>query len=146
MDGPTGAAYREKEAAEKEARRRAREAAQAAAEEERALNAPLGADDGDEDYELRLLREARLKQIKDSHREKIDNLSRGHGQYRNITQDEFLAEVTSSQRVICHFYHNDFPRCAIYDHHLSKLAARHVETKFIKIDAAKTPFFVEKVK
>jgi hypothetical protein len=34
---------------------------------------------------------------------------------REITQDEFLPEVTSSKKVICHFYHNDFQRCKIMD-------------------------------
>ena len=31
------------------------------------------------------------------------------------------------------------------DHHLAKLAQRHVESKFVKINAAKAPFFVEKL-
>eukprot|EP01031_Cornospumella_fuschlensis_P042105 gene42105-51411_t len=31
------------------------------------------------------------------------------------------------------------------DHHLAKLAARHIETKFIKINAEKAPFFVNKL-
>lgn len=87
----------------------------------------------------------RLKQLKSEQQQKLENLGKGHGQYRDITQDEFLNEVTSSTRVICHFYHKDFPRCVIIDHHIQKLAPRHIETKFIKIDAAKTPFFVEKV-
>lgn len=77
--------------------------------------------------------------------EKAENLGKGHGQYREINQDEFLAEVTSSQRVICHFYHRDFQRCTIMDHHIAKLAPRHIETKFIKINAEKAPFFVNKL-
>lgn len=35
--------------------------------------------DGDEDYELRLLREQRLKQIKEAHKQKIENIGKGHG-------------------------------------------------------------------
>lgn len=31
-------------------------------------------------------------------------------QYRDITQDEFLPEVTSSEKVVVHFYHKDFQR------------------------------------
>jgi len=60
-------------------------------------------------------------------------------------QDEFLAEVTGSTKVICHFYHRDFSRSTIMDHHLQRLAQRHIETKFIKINAEKAPFFVEKL-
>ena len=33
-------------------------------------------------------------------------------QYREIVQDEFLPEVTSSIKVIVHFYHKDFQRWA----------------------------------
>lgn len=31
-------------------------------------------------------------------------------QYREIMQDEFLPEVTSSEKVVVHFYHKDFQR------------------------------------
>lgn len=40
----------------------------------------LDEDNGDdEDYELRLIREQRLKQIKNSHLEKVQNIGKGHG-------------------------------------------------------------------
>lgn len=103
-------------------------------------------DDGEEDNELRMIREQRMKQMRKQHNEKIENLGKGHGQYREIVQDQFLTEMTSSDRVICHFYHRDFTRCTIMDHHLQKLVGRHVETKFVKINADKTPFFVDKLK
>jgi thiol-disulfide isomerase/thioredoxin len=105
-----------------------------------------GEEEDDADYELRMLRDARLKEMKKTHKEKVENIGKGHGQYREIAQDEFLAEVTGSARVICHFYHNDFPRCKIMDHHIQKLVGRHIETKFVKINAEKAPFFVEKVR
>lgn len=35
---------------------------------------------------------------------------RFRSQYRDIVQDEFLPEVTSSEKVIVHFYHKDFAR------------------------------------
>jgi hypothetical protein len=34
---------------------------------------------------------------------------------REITQDEFLPEVTGSKKVICHFYSPEFMRCKIMD-------------------------------
>jgi hypothetical protein len=153
VDGPTGAHYREKDAAAHATKKQAKQEKQQrlAAEEEAAAEAELenrlqGDEEEDADYELRMLRDARLREIKKSHQEKFENLGKGHGQYREITQDEFLAEVTSSARVICHFYHNDFPRCKIMDHHLQRIVGRHIETKFIKLNAEKAPFFVEKVK
>jgi hypothetical protein len=101
--------------------------------------------DDDEDYELRQIREQRMKKLQAAQREKIEHLGKGHGQYREIAQDEFLAEVTGSLRVICHFYHRDFPRCEIMHSHLHKLASRHIEAKFVKINAEKAPFFVNKL-
>lgn len=118
-------------------------------ENERKLNERLDNDDVDDyiddDLELRLLRDKRLKEIRAREVERLDNLSKGHGEYREIVEDEFLNEVTGSERVVCHFYHRDFERCKIMDHHLTKLSEKHVETKFIKLNAEKAPFFVNKL-
>ena len=52
------------------------------------VNSQQGGDDDDEieedngddeDYELRLISEQRLKQIKNSHLEKVQNIGKGHG-------------------------------------------------------------------
>lgn len=159
---PTGTAYKEKQAEETKrkqaakAKRIADEGAEGGEDRREDRENRLQQEDGDEgdqdggdadeDVELRELREARLRQIRQAQRDKIENVGKGHGQYREIVQDEFLAEVCSSDRVVCHFYHRDFPKCLIMDYHIQRLVARHLETKFIKIDAAKTPFFVEKLK
>lgn len=151
VTGPSGSAYKEKDAREMAAKKKAKEAKKAAAEADAAGKnaAPLDSDaedEGDEDdYELRQIRDQRLRQIKAQQMQKLENISKGHGQYREIVQDEFLTEMTNSTRVICHFYHGDFPRCEIMNHHLNKLAPRHIETKFVKINADKAPFFIEKV-
>jgi len=102
-------------------------------------------EDYDEDPELKRIRESRLAQIKAEHQEQMMNRVRGHGTYREVSQDEFLPEVTGSPKVICHFYHKDFERCKIMDQHLEILAPRHFEAKFIKINAEKAPFFVDKL-
>lgn len=152
VDGPSGSAYKEKDARETAAKKKAKDARRAAAD----ANASSGnnqdemdsdEEEGDEDdYELRQIRDQRLRQIKAQQIQKIENIAKGHGQYREIVQDEFLAEMTNSTRVICHFYHRDFPRCEIMNHHLSKLAPKHIESKFVKIDADKAPFFIDKLK
>ena len=151
-DGPTGNAYKEKAAKDAKQRQSNRERREAQAEEinqiekENRLQAAIDNDEDDDgDEELKKLREARLKELKKQRNETLENLGKGHGSYREIVQDQFLTEVTSSYRVVCHFYHRDFQRCTIIDHHLQKLAQRHVETKFIKINAEKAPFFVEKL-
>lgn len=155
LDGPTGTAYQEKRAKElqakklkKEKLRQQRLQNQNQEDNQVDLDSDLDDDDeeGDNSNELQYIREQRLKQIKIAQNEKLENLSKGHGQYREILQDEFLNEVTGSMKVVCHFYHRDFPRCEIMDHHLQKLSLNHIECKFIKINADKAPFFIEKVK
>lgn len=153
VDGPTGAAYKEKNLAEQRAKKQSK-AKKAQSESENAkqkTNHDADNDDedddgdADEDNELRRIREQRLRQIRDAQREKLENIGKGHGQYREITQDEFLNEMITSRKVVCHFYHSEFARCAVIDHHIQKLVQRHVETKFVKINAEKAPFFVSKV-
>ena len=53
--------------------------------------------------------------------------------------------MTKTKFAIIHFYHKDFERCKIVDHHLSQIAKKHIEAKMCKIDAEKTPFFVAKL-
>jgi thiol-disulfide isomerase/thioredoxin len=161
-DGPTGAAYRAAEAQERARELRARAKAKASEESARAeareaeivkqLEAQQLLSDEEEDddenegdAELKRIREKRLAELKASHQEKVENLSKGHGQYREITQDEFLPEVTGSRKVLVHFYHREFMRCKIMDKHLALLAPQHPEAKFVKIDAEKAPFFVGKL-
>jgi hypothetical protein len=96
--------------------------------------------------------------------EKREVLKRqGHGECREITEGDFLGEITGSEKVICHFYHREFYRCKyvitsffpfthilfsfdtyekslgifarIMDKHLKALAPVYVGTKFIKLDA-----------
>ncbi|KAH7485657.1 hypothetical protein PRIC1_004959 [Phytophthora ramorum] len=102
-------------------------------------------DELDEDPELERIRAARLRQLKIEFEEKQTLMAKGHGEYREITQDEFLKEVTGSPLVAVHLYHRDFERCKILDMHLAKLARSHIECKFVKLNAEKAPFFVEKL-
>lgn len=146
-NGPTGEAYK-KAQAEKSRLKKQKAEAENQVETEELMDDPDQLEEGgdDDDYELRLLREKRLKEIRTAELQRLENLAKGHGQYREIVQDEFLTEVTGSFHVICHFYHKEFPRCKIMDKHLEKLCQRHVEAKFIYINAEKAPFFVEKLK
>ena len=99
----------------------------------------------DED-DLDSIRKRRMMELKKSRQEMQENISvRGHGEYSEVTQDEFLPNVTGSKQVVCHFYHKDFQRCKIFDHHLRIIAKMHPETKFICINAEKAPFFVERL-
>jgi hypothetical protein len=151
LSGPTGKAYQEKQAHELAAKKLKNE-------QRRQQNVQVEENEGDQEYqdddedednddpELERIRNQRKKQLLAAHNTKIENIGKGHGQFREISQDEFLNEVTSSLKVVCHFYHNDFGKCEIMNHHLAKLAPQHIECKFIKMNAEKAPFFVEKVR
>eukprot|EP00592_Proboscia_alata_P000363 CAMPEP_0194378298 /NCGR_PEP_ID=MMETSP0174-20130528/34512_1 /TAXON_ID=216777 /ORGANISM="Proboscia alata, Strain PI-D3" /LENGTH=338 /DNA_ID=CAMNT_0039160185 /DNA_START=147 /DNA_END=1163 /DNA_ORIENTATION=+ len=99
----------------------------------------------DDDPELEAIRMQRIDQMKKAQIQRAENLAKGHGQYRTISQDEFLPECTSSIFVACHFFHKEYNRCKIMDHHLEIIAPQHTSCKFLRIDAEKTPFFVAKL-
>jgi hypothetical protein len=152
VNAPTGKAYAEinaKVASEKRAAlKQSRIEAEMQSEKENSNRGNFEEDDDggdDDDADLRALREQRMKALKNEQRDIIDQVGKGHGQYREIVQDDFIQEVTSSDKVIVHFYHRDFERCKVIDMHLKKLSMRHIETKFCRIDAEKTPFFTAKL-
>jgi hypothetical protein len=61
--------------------------------------------DDEETKMMRDFRERRMAEMKNNYQEKQENLIKGHGQYTEITEEEFLPNVTGSKFVICHFYH-----------------------------------------
>lgn len=101
-------------------------------------------DDNDLD-DLHALRERRIAALKRGMDVTAELKARGHGEYQEIDQDGFLPTVTSTKHVICHFYHREFERCKIMDQHLSDIAKAHLESRFVKINAEKCPFFVTKL-
>merc|ERR1719191_856222 len=84
----------------------------------------------------------------DQHKKKQENLAKGHGDYDEIPEEDFLKTVTGSYRSIVHFYHSNFERSKIMDMHLRKLvqSKKMLGTKFVRMDAEKAPFFVAKLK
>jgi thiol-disulfide isomerase/thioredoxin len=110
-------------------------------------------DDDDSDYDdllddpvLDTIRQKRMQEMRNIQMKKVENLARGHGQYRTIRQDDFLPECSgSSEWVAVHFFHQEFERCKILDHHLQMIALQHTTCKFLRIDAEKAPFFVAKL-
>ncbi len=98
-----------------------------------------------EDEELQALHEERIARLK-AEREKRQQLSqKGHGTYTEISEGEFLEIVTQTDLVVCHFFHREFERCKIMDKHLSTLAYKHFNSRFIKLSAPDCPFFTVKL-
>lgn len=53
--------------------------------------------------------------------------------------------MTGVHRCVVHFFHRDFERCKIADKHLASLAQKYFRTRFVKLSAPDSPFFVEKL-
>lgn len=106
----------------------------------------LDSDNDDDDPVLEAMRLKRLQEMQHAHQQKAKELALGHGQVRTISEDEFLTECTGqSEFVVVHFFHNDYERCKVMDHHLKIVAPLHTSCKILRLDAAKAPFFVTKL-
>ncbi|KAM6140927.1 LOW QUALITY PROTEIN: thioredoxin domain-containing protein 9 [Pterocles gutturalis] len=97
--------------------------------------------------ELECLKQRRLEALKKAQQQKQEWLSKGHGEYREIPSErDFFQEVKESKNVVCHFYRDTTFRCQIMDKHLTVLAKKHIETKFLKLNAEKSPFLCERLR
>ncbi|XP_034550296.1 thioredoxin domain-containing protein 9 [Notolabrus celidotus] len=100
-----------------------------------------------DDDDLDRLKERRLEALKKAQKQKQEWLSKGHGEYREISSEkDFFGEVKDSKNVVCHFYKSSTFRCKILDKHLTILAKKHVETKFIKLNVDKAPFLTDRLR
>jgi len=99
--------------------------------------------DDDEIDRIREKRKAEMKKLQDIRQQWKLN---GHGKLNEINSDkDFFTEAKNSKKVIVHFYRNTTMRCKLLDEHLKKLAAKHMETKFIKLDVEKCNWIVDRL-
>ena len=96
--------------------------------------------------DIEKLRGDRIKQMKKAAEKRAEWIAKGHGEYREIyTEKEFFAEMKNERRMVCHFFRDNWP-CKVMDKHLQALTQKHIETKFVKINAEKAPFLVDRLK
>merc|ERR1711991_420092 len=107
-------------------------------------------DEDNDDDELEALRASRLSAIKKEQSKMAEWRQKMHGTYREIGQDEVFPTVVrekgGSERAVVHFYHDDFERCKVMDRHLLDLARMMMSVRFVKVNVAKAPFLVDKLK
>ncbi|KAF5456078.1 hypothetical protein F2P56_025590 [Juglans regia] len=96
--------------------------------------------------DLDALRERRLQQMKKMAEKRSCWISLGHDEYSEIpSEKDFFAALKASNLVVCHFSRDNWPYKMV-DRHLSILAKQHMKTRFVKINAEKSPFLAEKLK
>lgn len=111
------------------------------------VDAELEKLDNLDESEIEHLRRNRLEAMKNAHNQKVEWQKAGHGTYSELKDEkEFFEACKSSKHVICHFYRDSTFRCKIVDKHLDLLARSHMECKFVKINAEKSPFLTERLK
>lgn len=93
------------------------------------------------------IREKRLQQLKKQQELKQEWRSKGHGKYTAVSDEkDFFCACKESDKVICHFFRESTWRCKIVDKHLHSIAAKHIEAKFIRIDAEKCQFLAQRLR
>jgi len=94
--------------------------------------------DGDD---LGNIRKDRMAAMRKKALKKNEWIANGHGEYQQLGEEKEFFEVSKkSENVVCHFFREGFERCKIMDKHLSILCLKHIETKFCKLNAEKSPF------
>lgn len=99
---------------------------------------------GEDDY-VRLRRQ-RLEHMKEQALEKEQWRRNDHGTLTTITdQKEFFEACKKSKRCVVLFYRAGSKWCDVLSDHLQVLATKHMEAKFMKVDAENSPFLVERL-
>lgn len=72
--------------------------------------------------------------------------SQNHGILNEVaSQKEWFDEVKNNERTVCLFYRPTSRICEILDAHLCKLAPKHMETKFLRVNVEKSPFICDRL-
>ncbi|KAF6212851.1 hypothetical protein GE061_010560 [Apolygus lucorum] len=95
--------------------------------------------------ELERLRDERIKTMKDAAARTKELLSKGHGGYDDVEEKLFFKVSTDSDKVVAHFYAGNLPLCDIFHMYLGDIAKSHLETRFIRVNAEKSPFLVSRL-
>ena len=116
-------------------------------EKEEQLDAELHRMEKMDEDDFEALRRQRMERLKQVAAQKAKWKAAGHGEYSELRdQKEFFNEMKKSERAVVHFYRGSTRRCEIVDMHLGKLAKKHPETRFVKVNAEKAPFLCERLK
>jgi len=99
----------------------------------------LGEDD------INMIRKSRMAQMKAESEQRQMNKANGHGRLTEITdQKEFFDAAKHSKRMIVVFSRNSNPHAKQLLDHCKVLCERHLETRFLFLEAEKAPFLTDR--
>jgi len=99
-----------------------------------------------DDDDIEAVRQRRLKAMQKAHAAKQEFLLKGHGGYKELpSEKDFFDTIKNDKKAVIHFYRPTTQRCEIFDKHLELLAPKHLETRFVKLNAEKAPFLCERL-
>lgn len=96
--------------------------------------------------DLAKIRANRIKEMKAKADKRQEWKNNGHGGMTKITdQKDFFAVTKQSERVIALFTRDSNRWGKVMTEHLKNLAPRHMEARFIELDAENSPFITDKL-
>jgi len=96
--------------------------------------------------DLAELRAKRLEDLKKKQMQRSKWLANNHGRIHEIMdQKQFFENVKSTKHVICLFYSKTSKWSHILQEHLTLIAQKHLECKFIQIESQYAPFLIERL-
>lgn len=99
---------------------------------------------GEEDFAR--IRKQRIEEMKLKALEKETWRRNDHGVLTTISdQKEFFEAVKKSKRVVCLFFRDSNKWCEVLSNHMQLLAEKHMEAKFLKVNAENSQFLVERL-
>jgi len=96
--------------------------------------------------ELAKIRAKRIAEMKAKAEKRQEWQNNGHGSLSKITeQKEFFEAAKNSERLICIFTRETNRYGKIMKEHMANLAARHLEARFVWVDAENAPFLTDRL-
>ena len=113
---------------------------------EAAVDAKLAVLDNMDDADLASVRARRVAEMKREAESRATWLAAGHGRVTSVRGDaDFFDAARGVERVVALFWRRSRP-CEAMQALVRTLAPRHVETKFIEVEAETVPFLADKLK
>ncbi|GIX65631.1 phosducin-like protein, putative [Babesia caballi] len=98
-----------------------------------------------DDDTLERFRESRLQKLKQMHVKRLEFLNNGFGRLVDVDSDAHFFDVCrNTQYVVAHFYRPTTTRCQYVDGKMHELRQTYFTTKFIRVNAERTPFLCER--